>query len=202
MLTLEQDEKFKQEKAATEKVVKQVVDLDKELLEASEVYSEDFEDFEDEEAKSASEAAQSEEDKRPELLADEILRLLLADAVPETFTLRRPRLLLSRLEDKLDEQIEARKMEEEEKIREQRKTKKLGIKRNKEAVADYIEAVFTEMKSGGLTDADIADDLNLALSVPAEIGAGDNFTPRGRSSSLLSKQHSQGGGARTALNKS
>ena len=36
---LEQDEKFKQEKAAAELVVKQVVDLDKELLEASEVYS-------------------------------------------------------------------------------------------------------------------------------------------------------------------
>lgn len=39
VLTLEQDEKFKQEKAAAELVVKQVVDLDKELLEASEVYS-------------------------------------------------------------------------------------------------------------------------------------------------------------------
>lgn len=51
-------------------------------------------------------------------MADELLKLLLQDAVPETFTLRRPRLLLSRLEDKLDEQIEARKIEEEEKIRE------------------------------------------------------------------------------------
>lgn len=47
VFTLEQDEKYKQEKAAAELVVKQAVDLDKELLEASEVYSEDFEDFED-----------------------------------------------------------------------------------------------------------------------------------------------------------
>ena len=39
-----------------------------------------------------------------------------------------------------------------------------------------------------MTDDDIADDLNLALSVPAEVsGVGDNFTPRGRSSSLLSR---------------
>ena len=51
VFTLEQDEKYKQEKAAAELVVKQAVDLDKELLEASEVYSEDFEDFEDEEMK-------------------------------------------------------------------------------------------------------------------------------------------------------
>lgn len=44
-------------------------------------------------------------------------------------------MLLSRLEDKLDEQIEAKKIEEEEKIREERKTKKLGIRRDKQAVA-------------------------------------------------------------------
>ena len=59
--------------------------------------------------------------------------------------------------------------------------RKLGIKRDFEAVSSYLDSLFVEIRNGR-SDASLADEINEILATPLDVS--DLATPRGRSSSL------------------